>query len=302
MRLQYAPTIVAIADAGSIRRAAENLNKSQPAVTKTLRQAESDLGFSIFNRVASGVEPTPLGQQVLTRARSITSEHQRLVDEVQQLQGGETGSIHVCVSPIAAIEVLPPALSLFRRKFHNMNVHISSGLYPDALVPVREGLTDILIGPTPPEAQCKGLLLEALFETGTVLVTGANSPWLKAETLLELADADWIVIGPRGGPGDEFERAFRKHNLTPPQPRTISDSYFGALSIVENLNAICNFPERLLASLQSNGKIRKINILEKLEPMEISLITRAGMPLTPAATHLANCIHRRATTLRGESS
>lgn len=150
MRLQYVPTLVAIADEGSIRRAAEVLNKSQPAVTKTLRLAETDIGFPLFDRVASGVEPTDLGRMVIARSRAIASEHQRLIDEVGQLQGGEEGSVSVCVSPIAAVEVLPAALNLFRRKYPLVEVTVSSGLYPKALGPVRDGLTDILIGPTPP--------------------------------------------------------------------------------------------------------------------------------------------------------
>ena len=302
MRLQYAPVLVAIADAGSIRRAAENLNKSQPAVTKTLRQAESDLGFSIFHRVASGVEPTELGQKVLDRARMITSEHQRLIDEVLQLHGGETGTISICVSPLAAVEVLPAALELFRRKYPMVDVNISNGLFPSALGPVRDGLTDILLGPTPPTDQTMGLTVEPLFETGTVLVTGKNSPWLKAKRLEDLIEANWILMGPRGGPGEEFDRAFRQHGLNSPSVQTASESYFTVLTLMQSMNAICNFPERLLQSHGDLWKIRRIDIEEKLKPMEISMITRAGAPLTPAATYLTNCIHRRGSTLRNESA
>ncbi|MEP1208246.1 MAG: LysR family transcriptional regulator [Rhizobiaceae bacterium] len=301
MRLQYAPVLVAIAEAGSIRRAAEALNKSQPAVTKTLRQAESDLGFAVFHRAASGVEPTELGRKVLTRARMITTEHQRLIDEVLQLHDGETGTISVCVSPIAAVEILPPALSLFRREFPRVEVHISNGLYPSALGPVRDGLTDILVGPTPPEDQTAGLLVEPLFETGTVLVTGENSPWLKVNRLEDLIDANWVLIGPREGPGEEFKRAFRRHGLPAPKVNTISESYYGALSMLESMHAVCNFPDRLLKSNLGGWKIKQIEIVEDLKPMQISLITRAATPLTPAASHLTNCIRRRCSTLRGEA-
>lgn len=300
MRLQYAPIIVAIADAGSIRRAAEILNKSQPAVTKTLRQAESDLGFSVFHRISSGVEPTEHGKKVLMRARMITSEHQRLIDEFDQIHGSEAGVISVCVSPMAAVEILPAALSLFRRKFPRVEVHISNGLYPSALGPVRDGLTDILLGPTPPGDHFGGLTVEPLFETGTVLVSGENSPWLKAKRLEDLIEADWILMGPRGGPGEEFDRAFRTHGLPTPSATIISESYFAVMSMMEHMNAICNFPDRLLRIHGRGWKIKAIDIEETLNPMQISMITRAGTPLTPAAAHLASCIHRRSSTLRSQ--
>lgn len=101
LKVQHIQTLVAIADAGSLRGAADALGKSQPALTKSLRQAEDDLGVPIFQRSSRGVVPTELGERVLTRARAISSEIERLDDEVAQLRGAQVGSIHVCVSPLA---------------------------------------------------------------------------------------------------------------------------------------------------------------------------------------------------------
>ena len=77
MKVQHIQTLVAIADAGSLRGAAEALGKSQPAITKALRQAEDDLGVALFQRSSRGVVVTELGERVLSRARTIAGEIDR---------------------------------------------------------------------------------------------------------------------------------------------------------------------------------------------------------------------------------
>lgn len=149
MKVQHIQTLVAIADAGSIRAAADALGKSQPALTKALRQAEDDLGVSLFQRSSRGVLLTEMGERVLARARTISSEISRLDDEVAQLRGEQVGAVHVSLSPLAAVKIMPQALMQFRRTHPNIEVRLSSGLYPGALKPLREGKVDLAIGPAP---------------------------------------------------------------------------------------------------------------------------------------------------------
>ena len=77
MKVQRVQTLVAIADAASLRGATDALGKSQPALTKSLRQAVDDLGVPIFQRSSRGVVPTELGERILTGARAIASEIDR---------------------------------------------------------------------------------------------------------------------------------------------------------------------------------------------------------------------------------
>lgn len=297
MKAQYIQILVAIADHGSLRAAAAALGKSQPALTQALRQAEDEVGVAIFARTSRGVALTEIGERILTRARTITSEINRLDEEVAQLRGEQVGAVHVCVSPLAATRIMPRALTLFRRTHPNIDVRLSSGLFPGALRPLREGRTDLLIGPTPPAGMAREITIEHLIETPIQVVTSAESPLLKARSLGELTHAQWIMIGAPGGPGDIFRQPFIDHGLTPPHATTTSESYFGALAMVEHLGAICTFPALLLEEMQKTSRIAPIPIRERIDPLTISLMTRAGHPLTPAADALAMCIRRRVSSL-----
>ena len=300
MKVQHIQTLVAIANAGSLRGAAEALGKSQPALTKSLRQAEDDLGVPIFQRSSRGVVPTELGERVLTRARAISSEIDRLDDDVAQLRGEQVGSIHVCVSPLAAVKIMPQALARFHAKFPKIEIHLTSGLFPSALKPLRDGRTDIVIGPTPPAGMVREISVEPLLKTPIVLITSKTSSYQKAKKLADLTDANWIMIGAPLGPGDIFRKPFVDHGLVPPKATTTSESYFGAMSLVEELGAVCTFPMRLLEDVRQGWDVDQIQIEETLDPLEISLMTRSGHPLTPMAEELVNALRRRVATLNHE--
>src|SRR5712675_900405 len=215
MQMQHVLSLVALSEAGSIRSAAASLGRSQPGLTKNLRQIEDELGERLFQRTSRGVIPTKIGQLVLARTRTIATDIRRLQEEVEQTKGGQHGTVAVCVSPFAATQIIPAALLVFRQRFPEVAVQISSGLFPVAIVALREGQTDIVIGPRPPADQCRSLIVEPLVTTDIVIVTSKSSPHAKARSIGDLSDADWMMIGSPGGPGDIFEPVFRERFSLP---------------------------------------------------------------------------------------
>src|SRR5258708_20357561 len=107
-----------------------------------------------------------------------------------------------------------------------------------------------------------------------------------------------MVMGSAGGTGDIFEPVFGENGFRSPIARISSESYMAAFEIVRFLGLVCTFPGRLLRE-QSNRypDLVVIPIRETIAPIEISLLTRADVPPTPAAREMAACILRRANTL-----
>ena len=89
MRLSQIRDFLAVADTGSIRAAARSLGLTQPALTKSLRQLEAELGAVLVTRSVRGIVFTALGQAFLTRARSIDGDLRRAREEIAQLQERE---------------------------------------------------------------------------------------------------------------------------------------------------------------------------------------------------------------------
>lgn len=142
--------------------------------------------------------------------------------------------------------------------------------------------------------------VEPLLTTPIVLITSRNSPHKTAKTLAELSNAHWIMIGAPLGPGDIFRKPFIDRGLTPPKATTTSESYFGAMSLVQEMGAVCAFPLRLLEDVRQGWDIEQIHINDAIDPREISLMSRASHPLTPMAEELAKAVRRRVAVLKHE--
>lgn len=290
MKLQHIQAIIAVAEEGTIRGAARRLNRTQPAMTKALHQIEEDLGVALFQRTPQGVKTTEMGRLVLARAKSIALEIERLENEVEQLRGGRFGSVKVCVSPAAATLIIPRALASFRHYYPDVDVTVSDGLYPSALQELRNGHFDLVLGPTPPVLWSSDIRTEALFGMDIVVVTGEQSKWRHARSLEELEQADWLMLGAAKGPGDIIAQNFMDLGLTPPPMRTAAESFLTGIGALEQADLVCTFPELLLRKFAKRGYgIRKIDLGDPVAAMEISMLTRAEHPLTPAADKLATC-------------
>lgn len=294
MRLQQFHILLAIAEAGSIRGAAKALKRTQPSLTKAIRLLEQELSAPILKRTARGVQLTEYGSAALKRARSITAEVARLQDEIAQLRGGTGGSVRIGVSPLVAATMLPQAIAAFRKTYSDVDLTIIDTLYPDALPLVREGHIDFTVGPLPPGIGKREFEVVELLTTGVVVVAAKSNPKVQARSLNDLLTVPWVVFGPSQGPGALFTDAFKGNKLTPPKAATTSTSLLATLSLVEATDAFCVMPERLISTLQRQYRIAVVPVREKLPDLRIAMLSRADMPLTPAAEALATAIRKRA--------
>jgi len=105
---------------------------------KELRKIDDELGARLFQRTSRGGDTHQDRQLVLARTRTIATDIRRLQEEVEQTKGGQHGTVSVCVSPLAATQIIPAALLSFRRRFQKSDVQNLSGLFPVAIVPLRK--------------------------------------------------------------------------------------------------------------------------------------------------------------------
>lgn len=290
IKLHHIAMLLAIERAGSIRAAAKLLGRTQPAVTKALRQAEAELGAAVFRRAPNGVAVTEQGKPILRRAAAIHSELRKMEEEVAQMKGATVGSLSVTVSPLAAIQILPRALHRFRRRFPDVRVHINGGHEPMAFSPVREGRIDLVIGPEPRGRDVAGLSIEHLLDTDVIVLTGKGSRWEKTTSLADLAAADWLMVGARERE-PLFRQRFTELGIPPPTPIATSDSIIGVLSMVQDSDLLCTFPAVVLEDIRSRWRVTKVPISDPMNRARIAIVYAQDRPLTPAARHFCDCVH-----------
>jgi len=117
-QLQY---FVAVAEQGSVSRAAQNLSISQSAVTEAIKDLEGDLGVSLFERHSRGLAITHKGQQFLRHATKILAD----VSDARRsfsTAGPARGRLHLGVTSLVAGYVLSDLLARYRRAFPGVDV------------------------------------------------------------------------------------------------------------------------------------------------------------------------------------
>ena len=133
MNIKHLEHLLAVADTGSFSRAAENLFLTQSALSRSIQSLEDDLGGKLLDRIGKRNELTPLGLDVVARARHIVRDTAELRHSAQLLQQGGQGSVSVGLgSGPGALLTIPLMCS-------------AAGHYPGMRVAITRGSTELQI-------------------------------------------------------------------------------------------------------------------------------------------------------------
>lgn len=138
-----------MAERGGVRAAARHLDTPQPAISRSIRELEKELGCVLFERHAKGVRLTPMGAVFLRRANAIRHELQRARDEIGQLNGESRGRVTLCMSTAPHLGLFAEVLREFRARYPDTHLEIIDGVYPLVEASLLDGTVDFYIGPVP---------------------------------------------------------------------------------------------------------------------------------------------------------
>lgn len=124
MELRHLRYFAAIADARGVSPAAARLNITQPALSRQIRDLESELGVSLFDRRSGRLVLTGEGEDLLVLGRELLARADGLRERAHALQSGDAGIIRVGVAPLTLERLLPSFLIGFRRRHPKVEVRL----------------------------------------------------------------------------------------------------------------------------------------------------------------------------------
>ncbi len=116
--------VVAVADCRSFVRAAEQVHLTQPALTRSIQAAESELGLRLFDRRSNDVAPTPAGEFVVARARQLVFDSRCVERDVELYRDRRLGDVAFGVGPFPAATFVAPLLAAIRRAHPTIAVRV----------------------------------------------------------------------------------------------------------------------------------------------------------------------------------
>lgn len=281
--LQY---LIAIADAGSLVRAAERLGVTQPTLSKAVTRLERLFRVKLIERLARGVCLTAYGQAVVARLDGIDAGIRDMFAELRDLRQGKTGLVTFGVGT-----GIPPALVAAAIKPLTVDDEISFtviGGQADALLrAVRAGDIEFALTVAPPPRS--QLAWVKLFDDPMIPIAHKNHPLLQMDkvTWEDLAAARWIVPVEGMATRAWFENQFRQRGLVPPVPTISLDSVAGWAGLGATLDLVALLPASSMKCLPVGALGDVVHMPDDwLSERTVGIVHRNGGYLSAAAKRL----------------
>ncbi len=166
---------IAVAEAGSIARAAERSHTVASAVSKRISDLEERFGTGLLVRGAKGIELTAAGHALLVRARAMLHQAQQLDDEMRRHASGARGYVRIFANISAIVEFLPATLASFAARHPDIHVHLEEHVSATIAAAVADNTADFGIVSELPIID--GLSTIPFRKDELVLVAKADNPF-----------------------------------------------------------------------------------------------------------------------------
>lgn len=299
MTLQQISDFLATVDHGSLHAAARATGQAQPALSRSLRRLEADLGAPMFERHAAGMRVTAFGQRFAVHARRVVQEADQARDAVAQLRGAAGGRVRYGISVAPSLMLAPGAIARFRRRFPDVTLLCRSGLYHTLSAALREGELDFLICPLPALPADPALQARTLLVSEMALLARRDHPRARVRSLKALRQERFVVGAPAGQPGAGIFEAFARAGLGTPQVELQTDGLIDTLAMAAGSDCLAMLPAALLRHGLVRECLVRLPVEEDLPRYTVALLTRRDGSLTPAAQELATQFEREAAYLGG---
>jgi DNA-binding transcriptional LysR family regulator len=124
MDLRYVRTFVAVAELGTVSKAAVHLHIAQPALSRQISNLEQELGLKLFDRVGRRLLLTSEGEQLLGDCRSLLTYASALGERAQLIRRGDSGVLKVAASPQHIESVFSQFLPRYAQRYPNVQVKL----------------------------------------------------------------------------------------------------------------------------------------------------------------------------------
>src|SRR2546423_5191794 len=190
MELRHLRYFVAVADAGSVSRAAVQLRVTQPALSRQIRDLEAELGLPLFDRVGRRLQLTASGENLLSRTREILRAADSLREHAGALAGGATGTVRLGATAQPLESLISAFLIGYRRQWPGIDVRLIEDGGVRLRTRVQRGELHLALGAVPTGDDLRS---RPLFPVWVLGVMPSRSPHARRKTL-DVAELDHASV------------------------------------------------------------------------------------------------------------
>ena len=284
------------AELGHFGQAAEQLARSQPALTKCIQRLEEAFGSPLFERDGRGVKLTPVGEMLLGRARLLRNNAEELVRQVNEFAQGHAGHVRVGSGPVAADHLLPQLCSLALEGGHKTTIGIVVGPSWELREQLREGRIDLLVGLTmdgDPTTVSYPILEDVVVVAASRTHPVFALPRVTMQTLLAY---QWALPAPNIPSREWLDMAFSTQGLAAPSVQ-IEASSIALLPRMIARTELLSFVSRHTLELHRADGLKEVRLKATTLRRQLGVTVRASGELSPAARRIVELLRSKGGAL-----
>ena len=281
---------MAVAETGSIARAAERCHTVASAVSKRLSDLESSFGTPLLVRGAKGVELTAAGNTFLARARSVLHQAEQIDEELRRHASGARGHVRVFANISAIVEFLPAALASFLARYPDIHVHLEEHVSAAVAAGVADNLADF--GILSEVAAVDGLTMTPFRTDELVVVLEPDHPLAGKPQLAFSEIVSLPLVGLHANSSLHHLLARAAADAGRPLNFRIRVTSFDAVcAMVAAGLGISVIPKAAATACDAQLRLNIVPLAEPWARRQLLICTRTDRDLPGAARHLLDHLH-----------
>ncbi|GAB3677199.1 LysR substrate-binding domain-containing protein [Salinisphaera aquimarina] len=295
IKLRHLAAFAEVARCGRLAAAAEALSITQPGMSKTIRELESSLGVTLFERLPRGVRLTPAGRTLLR----YTAPALRSIAEGIEAVRRDTPESVVRMGALSNVEggLLPQALMAVHARYPELRAEVDTGTSAGLLARLRLGELDLVVGRMSEAHEIRDLHFEHLYYEPMILVVRHAHPAAGTDATA-LTHYPW-VIPPRGTTlRERLERFWVEQSMTPSHAiETLSLPLSRAY--VLNSDAVWATPADTAREALEAGTMTLLPTPVEARGGSVGFAINSTQPIAPAVACFCDCLRRAAAEYPG---
>ncbi|MEM9635913.1 MAG: LysR substrate-binding domain-containing protein [Pseudomonadota bacterium] len=299
LKLKQLRLLVAVGKHNNIQNAARELNVSQPAATKMIKDLELDFEVQLFDRTNRGVVPTAFGEALIRHGKLIFAQVSNAAQELDDLNEGSSGRVVIGTLLAASPQLLPMAIETVMRERPNVAIKVVEGTNEILMPALRSGEIDLVVGRLPTHRHRSEIIQEKLYDEKIVAVTGPNHPLADRNDISfeELKPFGWIMPLIETSLRRQLDQFFIEQGLYVPPMIFESVSYLTNRTLMQSQNLIGLMPAHVPAQDIALGCLKTIDWTVPFGSGPVGVSYRQHGHPSPVCQAFLEALHVAAATM-----
>lgn len=296
LRLSQLELLAAMDRTQTLSAAAREVNLTQPAASRLLRELSSDLHVILFERIGRALRPTAAGRALVRKAVSLVADLDRTQQEIEAIDSGLVGTVSIGAGVSSCYVIVPTALKLLMDQSSQIAVSVREGPMDELLARLRAGQIDLLIGRFGRDQDISDIKMHDLYRPNVVAVCGVNHPLASRRSLHwdDLYEQPWIFPEAGTAMRTAVEQHFRKQKRRPIRALVESSSIQANVALLDTSHLVWVLSFDVAKYFANLGALHILKVEQLPAPGAFVLAQLHGRTLSPAGEKLAECLRTAA--------